>query len=61
MLHKLFTTDLIGGWVTMLIESIEKTNGTHYLKVIELKRTNKREVRHNLYVSEMRDISSLKV
>ena len=26
-----------------------------------MKRTNKREVRHNLYVSEMRDISAIKV
>ena len=45
----------------MLIEYIEKTNGTHYLKGIEFKRTNKRELRHNLYVSEMRDISAIKV
>ena len=51
MLNKLLTTDLIGGWVTKLIESIEKTNGTHYLKGIELKIKNKREVRDNLYVS----------
>ena len=27
MLNKLLTTDLIGVWVTKLIESIEKTNG----------------------------------
>ena len=54
MLNKLLTTDLIGEWVTKLIESIEKTNGTHYFKGIGLKRTNKREVRHNLYVSEMK-------
>ena len=30
MLNKLLTSDLIGGWVTKLIESIEKNNGTHY-------------------------------
>ena len=34
---------------------------THYLKGIELKRKNEREVRHNLYVSEMRAISAIKV
>ena len=34
---------------------------THYLKGIELKRKNTLEVRHNLYVSEMRDISAIKV
>ena len=56
MLNTLLTTDLLGGWVTKLIESIEKPNSTHFLKGIELKRKNKREVRHNLYVSEMRDI-----
>ena len=61
MLNKLLKTDLIGGWITKLIESIEKANVTHYLKGIELKRTNKREVRHNLYVSEMRYISTIKV
>ena len=35
MLNKLLTTDLIGRFDTKLIESIEKTNGTHYLKGIE--------------------------
>ena len=40
MLNKLFTMDLIGGWVTKLIESIDNNNGTHYLKGIELKRKN---------------------
>ena len=52
MLNTLLKTDLIGGWITKLIESIEKPNVTHYLKGIELKRKNKREVRHNLYVCE---------
>ena len=61
MLNKLFTTDIIGGWVTKLIELIEKNDGTHYLKGIELKRKNNREVRHNVYVSEMRDIHAIKV
>ena len=64
MLNKLLTTNLIEWWVTKLIQTIEKNNGrlpTHYLKGIELKRKNKREVRHNLYVSEMRDISAIKV
>ena len=61
MLNKLITTNLIGGWITKLIQTMEKTNGTYYLKGIELKRKNKREVRHNLYVYEMRDISSIKV
>ena len=37
MLNTLLTTDLIGKWDTKLIESIEKTNGIHYLKGIELK------------------------
>ena len=61
MLNKLLTTDLIGGWITKFIESIEKPNISHYLKGIELNRKNKREVRHNLYVSEMRNISTIKV
>ena len=61
MLTTLFTTDIIGGWVTKLIELIEKNIGTHYLKGIELKRKNNREVRHDVYVSEMRDISAIKV
>ena len=61
MLTKLFTTDIIGGWVTKLIELIEKNSGTHYLKGIELKRKNNRVVRHNVYISEMRDISAIKV
>ena len=34
MLNTLLSTDLIGELVTKLIESIEKTNGTHYLKGI---------------------------
>ena len=38
MLNTLLTTNLIGGWVTKLIQTIEKNNGTHYLKCIELKR-----------------------
>ena len=37
MLNTLLTTDLIGKWDIKLIESIEKINGTHYLKGIELK------------------------
>ena len=65
MLNTLLTTDYIGGWVTTLIESIKKTNGTNYLKGIVLKRKNNREVRHlimhNLYLSEMRNISPIKV
>ena len=36
MVNTLLTTDLISGYVTNLIESIKKTNGTHYLKCIEL-------------------------
>ena len=61
MLYTLLTTDLIDGWITKCIESIEKPNITHYVKGIELNRQNKREVRHHLYVSEMRDISTIKV
>ena len=44
MLNKLLITNLIGGWVTKIIQTFEKTNVTHYLKGIELKRKNKREV-----------------
>ena len=37
MLNTLLTTDLIGKWDNKVIESIEKTNDTYYLKGIELK------------------------
>ena len=58
-MNTLLTSDLIVEWVSMLIESIDKTNVIHNLRGIELKRKNKREVRHNLYVSEMNDISEI--
>ena len=45
MLNTLIITDIIGGWVTNLIKSIEKTNGTHYLRhLVRLMRKNNREI-----------------
>ena len=44
MLNKLLITNLIGEWVIKIIQTIEKTNVTHYLTGIELMRKNKCEV-----------------
>lgn len=59
-IESLKDTPLLGGWVSTLQKEIIFENDTEYLKGHPLIVTKRRTKKHNLYVSEKRDVDSIK-
>jgi hypothetical protein len=54
-------TELIGGWVSALREQMTNVDGQNCLKDVSFHASSRRTKKHNLFVTDKRDISAVKL